>query len=121
MRFASPDIQFELDGHPHPYTLRFGVESLAVLQDHWQLGNLNAVMLKVATMDGGELVKDDYVAIMWAALRTHHPELSQTDAAAILDFLGLHNLTVLLSKSAGAAFSGEGGGEGATANPRPGP
>lgn len=122
MKFASPDIEFELEGYAKPFKIRFSTEALAVLQDHWGLANLNETWKQVATMDGDGLTKDDYDAIMWAALRCHHPDIGRDEAAQILSFIGLPRFTMLVGQSAGSAFA-QGGGGTAPENPpkkRPG-
>ncbi|MGH9594334.1 MAG: GTA-gp10 family protein [Bryobacteraceae bacterium] len=112
MKFASPDIQFDLDGRP--YTLRFSAKALAALQDYWQLENLSAVNAKLLEIDNGGLAVADLAALLWAGLRTHHPDVTIEKADDLLDSIGIANFERLL----GAAISGaSGGGETAPANP----
>lgn len=113
MKFASADIQFSLDGQPR--TLRFSAKALAALQDHWQIEDLDAVARKLGEIEGGKLGIHDAAAMLWAGLRTHHPDVTLDEALDLLDGMGLANFETLLSSAITAASSG--GGDSAPANP----
>lgn len=113
MKFASADIQFALDGKP--LTLRFSARALAALQDHWQLGDLDQVAGKLAEIEQGKLSVQDAAAMLWAGLRTHHPEVTLDEAFDVLDGMGIANFETLLGSAISGASSG--GGSDASANP----
>jgi len=113
MRFTSPDVQFQIG--EKSLTLRMSAKAWAALQDHWQLENLDLAVSKLAEMEAGTLHARDLGAIMWAALRTHHSELSIDDAFEVLDDLGIPGFMSLVIQCAAAAVP-EGGGK-ASANP----
>lgn len=113
MKFASADVQFSLDGKP--FTLRFSAKALAALQDHWQLDNLDQVAGKLGEIEAGALTVGDAAALLWAGMRSHHPDLTLDDATDLLDGVGIANFEALLSQAITAASSGGGGS--APANP----
>lgn len=113
MKIANPDIQFEVEGRK--LTMRFSFRASAALQDHWGLDNIQQAMDKIAEMETGGLVLADYTAMLWAGLRTHNSEVTMEEALDILDYMGLQNFILLISKAVSGA-SMEGGGT-ASANP----
>lgn len=113
MKFANPDIQFELDGKTR--TLRFSAKALAALQDEWGMENLDQVAVKLAQLESNGLTVKDAAAMLWAGFRTHHPEVTVDQAFDLLDDMGLANFEALLGQAIQAAAS-EGGGT-APANP----
>lgn len=113
MKRANPDVQIEAGGKA--LTLRFSAKALAAMQDHWELASLDAVGEKLGSLETGESTVDDYTAILWAALRTHHPEVTVEAAFDLLDDMGIEGFMEALSTTLSAS-SAEGGGD-ASANP----
>lgn len=114
MKRANPDIQIEVGGEA--YTLRFSAKALAAMQDHWELPNLDAVGEKLGSLENGSSSIDDYTAILWAALRTHHADVTVDKAFDLLDDMGIDGFMETLADTLGAS-SAEGGGDDAPANP----
>lgn len=76
------------------YTLRFSVRAMAALQDHYQLPSLTAVGAKL--QDSDNLSITDMVAMLWAGLRTYHPEITFDEALGMLDDMGIENMQSVL-------------------------
>lgn len=110
---VSADTQADIAGQS--YTLRFSVKALAAMQDHWQLPNLDAVGQKLGTLESGDASLEDYTAILWAALRTHHADVTKEQAFDLLDDMGIEGFLSVISDCVGASAV-EGGGE-ASGNP----
>lgn len=110
---ASPDVQIEAGGAA--YTLRFSAKALAALQDCWGLSDLDAVATKLTALDSGAVTMADYTEMLWAALRTHHRDVTKEVAFDLLDDMGLPAFEAALGAAMGAS-SAEGGGD-ASANP----
>lgn len=115
------DRQFTLGGET--YTLRFSVRAMGALQDHFGLKSLNQVGERLQQL-GADLGVEDLAAVLWAGLRSHHPEISKDDALGLLDDAGLDGLDSVVGEAFAAAApddadraGGEGGG-GSSANPR---
>lgn len=115
---ASADAQIMIGAQA--YTLRFSVKALAALQDHWELASISAVSDKLSRLDDDGLTIEDYQALLWAGLRTHHPGVDKELCLDLLDELGLAGLEAALAGMMGGA-NGEGAGTegGGTATPRP--
>ena len=113
MRCPNPDVQFEAGGRA--LTLRFSIKALVALQDHWQLDSLDEVSHRLGQLQTGGLGAIDLAAILWAALRSHHSDLTVDDAIDILDDTGVQNFEYLITRAVAAAAP-EGGGD-APANP----
>lgn len=101
------DRQVEVGGKV--YTLRFSIKAMAALQEHFQLPSLNDLQGAMAKVGAG-----DVAGVIWAGLRTHHPEVTKDQAMEIADDLGLEGAMQLLNDGFGAAMP-EGEGE---ADPR---
>lgn len=111
---ASPDVQIVIAGQP--YTLRFSAKALAAMQDHWQLDSLDAVGRKLGGLESGNASLTDFTAILWAALRTHHPDVTLDHALDMFDEMGVDGLLTTLGNALGGSTV-EGGGDDAPANP----
>jgi hypothetical protein len=96
-RPASADRQISAAGRS--FTLRYSMRAYVALQDHYQAESFDEVARRIS--DTARLGARDVVAIFWAGLRTHHPELSQEDALGILDEMGMEGM----QKEILAAFS----------------
>lgn len=119
MKRASPD--FQMIAGERSLTLRFSTKALAAMQDHWGCKTLNEVGAKLEGLEGEDTTLDDFAAILWAALRTHHPAITKDEAYDLLDDMGLaYFQTVMMEAMAGSSSSGasEGGGGDASAPPR---
>lgn len=85
----SQDRQITLAGQS--YTLRFSVRATLALKDSWGIPDGKAGeqeierRMKAATLG-------DFVTIIWAGLRTHHPELTEDQVLGWLDDGGLDGL-----------------------------
>ena len=97
---ASQDRQVEVGDET--YTLRFSIRAMAALQDHYGLSSLDAVGEKL--QDQENLSVNDMVAVLWAGLRTHHPELTMDDAMGILDDLGVAGMQATLGEAMSSAM-----------------
>lgn len=98
-----PDRQIEVSGKV--YTLRFSLKAMAALQEHFglaSLADLHAAMERVSA--------NDVAGVIWAGLRTHHPEVTKDMAMDMADDLGLDGAMQLLNDGFGAAMP-EGGDE----------
>ena len=116
MRFVRPDVQFQIEDGP-AYTARMSVEGWAALQEHWDLSNLDATVQRLGEVEGGKFPVSDISSILWAMLRTHHPEVTLEEARRMADDMGIPNFLSLTGRCAAASLpDGEGGGK-APANP----
>lgn len=103
------------------FTLRFSVRAMGALQDHFGLQSLNEVGPRLQAM-GDNMGVTDLAAVLWAGLRTHHPDLTKDDALGLLDDAGLGGLDDIIGEAFAAAApdDGEGGGESAQNPPKSG-
>lgn len=83
------------------FTIRYSIRAQAALQKHFGLPSLAAVGARLS--DGANLGVDDIVALLWAGLRTHHPEMGLDDAMEIADDLGPAGLMAFVQGAFGAA------------------
>lgn len=79
------------------YTVRFGLRAILALQDTWQLDDEKQVQARVEKADNR-----DFATIMWAALRTHHPELTQEEVLGWLDDAGMDGMVGMAGQLQGA-------------------
>jgi hypothetical protein len=93
------------------YTLRFSVRAMAALQDHFGLNSLTAVGQKLQE-SANDLSVKDMTALLWAGLRTHHPEVTMDQALGILDELGVEGMQESLGKALYGAMPQQGDAEG---------
>lgn len=68
------------------FTIRVGVKAWLALQDKWDLDE-EAARNRVKT---GKL--RDLPAIIWAVLRSHHPQVSEEDVLTLLDDAGVDGI-----------------------------
>lgn len=102
------------------FTLRFSVRAMAALQEHWGLPSFKAVGARMAEL-GDDLGVDDLVGILWAGLRTHHPDVTKEDVLDLVDAAGMDGLVDAMAAALEGALadgSGEGGRAAATGHPR---
>lgn len=79
--------------------LRFSMRAMLALKDQWKLAD-DADMTAEGAITGDQKAiarlsnpsMDDFVVIVWAACRTHHPDLTIEDVLALLDDGGLEGL-----------------------------
>jgi hypothetical protein len=69
------------------YTIRFGLKAILALQDEWGLEDEKAVEARL-----GAATNRDFPTILWAALRTHHPELTPDAVLGWLDDAGIDGM-----------------------------
>jgi hypothetical protein len=94
------------------YTLRFSVRAMGALQDHFGLKSLNQVGQRLQQM-GDDMGVEDLAAVLWAGLRSHHPDTTKDDALGILDDAGLNGLDDIIGEAFQAAAPDDVGGDGA--------
>lgn len=118
---ASADRQVTIDGKV--LNLRYSIKAMAALQDHWGLKSFQQVGAKMQAL-GQELSAGDMVAIIWAGLRTHHPDIDKGAVLDMIDELGLNELQEVMTEAFAGASAGDGqtenmaeGGGGAPARP----
>jgi len=102
-----PDRQIEVSGKV--YNLRFSLKAMAALQEHFGLASLTELQGAMERVSAG-----DVAGVIWAGLRTHHPEVTKDMAMDMADDLGLDGAMKLLNEGFGAAMP-EGDGD---ADPR---
>lgn len=83
------------------YTVRFSIKAMAALQDHYSLASIDEVGAHLAQMKFG---LGDITAILWAGLRSRHPEVTLDQAEDIVDEAGLDGLQDLLGSAFGTAL-----------------
>ena len=97
----------------HSYTLRYSVKALAALQDHWGLQSFAEVGERLSSIGTG-MNADDLVGILWAGLRTHHPDIDKEAVLDLIDDAGMDGLvdamTAAITGGLPSAESGEGQG-----------
>lgn len=79
---SNPDIQITAGGTT--YTLRFSLRAMMALKDKWGIETNDELTERLSKVG-----PFDFTTIMWAALRTHHPELSEDQVLGIVDDLGV--------------------------------
>lgn len=88
--------QIEIGGEV--YTIRFSLKAMVALQDHYGLETIDDVGKRLS--DPTKIRTEDFAAIFWAALRSHHPEVTLEAAINLADAAGLGFIQQL-----GEAFS----------------
>ena len=78
--------QFEAGGKS--YRVRLSVKALGALQHHYGLQSIDEVDAKLLAFSQTSSV-DDMVAILWASLRSHHPDVGKDQVLDMLDEIGL--------------------------------
>jgi len=96
----SQDRQITLAGQS--YTLRYSVRATLALKDKWGLGDDKASEKEIERRMA-QASLSDFVTIIWAGLRTHHPELSEDQVLGWLDDGGLDGLKVAMQDTIDAA------------------
>jgi len=92
------------------WTLRFSLKALGALQEHFGLETLDGLQAAMARLSAA-----DVAAILWAGLRSHHPEVTQQQALDMADEIGLDAALEVIgagfsaSMPAGGDKAGEGG------------
>lgn len=99
----SQDRQISLAGHT--LTIRYSLKATLALKDAWGLASDNEIE---ARMQSPGL--DDFVTILWAGLRTHHPDVTREDVLDWADDAGLDGI----QQAMGDAI------DGASIRPKPG-
>ncbi|CAN5480752.1 hypothetical protein BH10PSE7_BH10PSE7_15500 [soil metagenome] len=110
---ASPDRQIEVSGRS--YTLRYSLKAMAALQDHYGLASIDEVAQHLS--DANRMGVNDIVALIWAGLRTHHPEVTQEQTLDLVDELGVAEMTSTIRDAFGAALPRVGAAGEGTARP----
>ncbi len=73
----SADVPFKIG--EVEYTLRFSLKAQLALKDQWGLEKDDDVQKRMQSLETG-----DVVDVLWAALRSHHPDV---DRDAVIDLL----------------------------------
>jgi len=86
------DRQITLDGVT--YSLRYSVKATIALQEAWGAESIQAAegRLAEAMKPGAAVDIADFVTIIWAGMRTHHPEMTPEQVLDLLDDGGLEGL-----------------------------
>lgn len=92
-----PDRQIEIGGKV--YTLRFSLKAMAALQEHFGLASLAGLQEAMARLGAA-----DVAGVIWAGLRTHHPEVTRDMAMDMADDLGLDGAMQVLNEGLAAAM-----------------
>lgn len=100
---ANQDQKFEINGKV--YTLRFSIKAMAVLQDHYGVKSIQEVGKRMS--DQSSLGIPDFVAIMWAGLQRHHPEMTKESVLDLLDDLGMESMQGILGDAVYAGMPSE--------------
>jgi hypothetical protein len=113
------DRQVSIGGED--FTLRYSFRAFAALQEHWGMASMQEVIGRLVRRDLGA---DDLVGIVWAGLRTHHPDATKERVLDALDAVGVGGLPGLLAAIQGAILASlpqpeEDKGAGAKAGARP--
>lgn len=104
------EVAFDLEGKT--YTLRLSTNALCELENVLGCG-INEIGSKLANPETLRL--STVRAVIWAALRDHHREVTLADAGVMVDALKLSGAVELIGKTLSAAFPDA--EEGATENP----
>lgn len=96
---ASPDKQITIGGKS--LTLRFSARAVMALQDLWGLETEEEVMARLAKPKSKI---GDFVDVLWASFRTHHPELSREEVLEMIDAEGLDGLAASAQEVISAAM-----------------
>lgn len=116
---ASPDRQITIG--ERNLTIRFSLRAVLALQDLWKLENEEAVH---ARLKKPENQISDFVDIIWASTRSHHPELTRDEIMDLLDAAGIEGLgkaaqeAILAAIPPDEAKGGKGPRPAAAAKPR---
>lgn len=100
MSAANPDRSIKVGDKT--YTLRLSVRAMIALQDHYGLKSMTEVGQHLEGL-GEDVTPQDLVAVLWAALRTHHPDVDMDCALDILDELGIQAMQEVLGDAFAAA------------------
>jgi len=96
---ASVDQPITLAGRT--FTLRFSTRAMAALQDLWGCKSLGETIEHLSKIQRSQSIDfDDAAQLVWAALRTHHQEVTIAEIPELFDASGLEGF-----KSAVAALS----------------
>lgn len=90
------DVQIELGGRS--LTLRYSIKATLALKERWGLENDREVQAKMAKASMAE-----FIDIVWAGLRTHHPDISHDQVVDMLDDAGADGLTDLVTNALDAS------------------
>lgn len=94
----SRDRQIKIGGKP--YKIVFGYRASLALQDHWGLETDEALFER---LQKPQQKMRDFRDILWAALRTHHPEITVEDVTDMLDKEGVAGLAQSVQEAIAAA------------------
>lgn len=79
--------------------LRFSLRAMIALKDHWKLSDDEDMQAKGATTGDQKVIDrlsnptmEDFVVIVWAACRSHHPEMTLDDVLSLIDDGGIAGL-----------------------------
>lgn len=95
---ASPDVPLVIGGKQ--FQLRFGLRAFLTLQREFGLKDANEVQAQIANNTGDlELM----ITVVWAAMQTHHKDVSKDDLIDMLDGEDLTKVAASLSTAMRAA------------------
>lgn len=84
------EVDLEIDGKT--YTLRWGLNQMAVLQDRLGLDDFQAVVKIVDDVVQGRIGRLSVArTVFWSAFQEHHPEITENHALDLLERFGMAN------------------------------
>lgn len=90
------DVPIELGGRS--LTLRFSIKATLALKEKWGLEHEREVQAKMARASMAE-----FIDIVWAGLRTHHPEVTHEQVVDLLDDAGADGMQSAVERALSAA------------------
>lgn len=75
-----PDVPLVLQGQT--FQMRFGVRALLALKRHWKLESQEEVQAAIASKSRD---LETMVDVIWAALQTHHRDMTNEDVLDLID------------------------------------
>lgn len=79
-KIQTPDVPVEIDGKN--YTMRFSTRATMALMDRWKIEDQRE--LQAAMASKGNTISG-MLDVIWAALQTHHRDLTPDDVLTLLD------------------------------------
>ena len=98
------DVQVELGGRS--LTIRFSIKATLALKEKWGLEQDREVQARMA-----KATMTEFIDIIWAGLRTHHPEITHDQVVDMLDDAGSDGLSGMVTRALEASAIPEGEGD----------
>lgn len=91
----SPDHEIELGGAK--LQIRFSIRATMALKDRWGFKTESEVQKRLVEISK-EPQLENFIEILWAALRKWHPEMTYEDVLDLADMAGPNGLQVALER-----------------------